>query len=410
MLAAIKAHAEGVDVLMITSGAFGRDSAVTWMAGGGFQCALYPPDSLEVQSKDTIINGRHLSNQELVYTLLKEAPSCIMDLEGWGEKFHKKSGRFVQYFLPGHSYARCLQREKEKGVSNFGDEHHKVLPRQIRAKGIPIREDFLVIDLLSADGRIAGAVGIDLREGDFKAISAKVVVLATSGYAACYKHYLTGPSVTGWGHGMAYRAGAEFMDMEFIDCYPYVAVWPKLTMVGDWAANVRYALSGKFYNKMGFEFWESYRRKGMTRAQAIFKEVEAGRGSPHGGIYLAFSHLPANLVDDYIKTQGGEKWLKELGAMGFDLRKDAIEVYISAMSTLGGCKIDEHCRTTVPGLYAAGELASGFDGAHTLAGNMMMFCFTSGSVTGREAAKEAKTRQKVEIDEQQVKELHRKVF
>ncbi|MDY7034808.1 MAG: FAD-binding protein, partial [Thermodesulfobacteriota bacterium] len=271
--AAIKAHDNGVNVLIINSGIRGKDSAVTWMAGGGFQCAFYPPDGPDVHTRDTIINGRFLSNQELVHAMLKEAPGCIEDLESWGEKFHKKSGRFVQYFLPGHTYARCLQREKEKGVSNFGAEHHSVLPRQIKAKGIPILEDFLAIELLKADGRVVGAAGIDLKRGEFKIIGAKVVILATSGYPACYKHYLTGPSVTGWGHGMAYRVGAEFIDMEFIDCYPYVAVWPRLSMVGDWAAYARYALSGKFFNNMGFEFWESYKKKGLTRPQSIFKEV-----------------------------------------------------------------------------------------------------------------------------------------
>ncbi|MDY6910809.1 MAG: FAD-binding protein [Chloroflexota bacterium] len=410
IFAATRAVEAGVDVLMATSGSLGKDSSATWMAGGGLQAALYPPDSSTVHAEDTIRNGRYLSNQGLVYAIVEEAPRCIMDLEAWGEKFHKKNDRFVQYFLPGHTYARCFQREKEKGVSYFGEEHHKVLPHHVRATEIPVLEDFLVVDLLTRGSRITGAVGIDLRKGEFKVIHSKVVILANSGYSACYKHYLTGPSVTGWGHGMACRAGAEFIDMEFIDFYPYVAVWPKLSIGGDWAAMARYALSGKFYNKEGFEFWESYRKRGLTRAQAIFKEVEAGRGSPHGGTYLAFNYLPHNLIDSYLDTQRNAKWLTELAALGFDLKKDAVEVYISVMSTLGGCKIDEHCRTNVPGLYAAGELASGFDGAHTLAGNMMTFCFASGSIVGEAAVSEAKESRLIDLDEAQVKELHKKAF
>lgn len=173
---------------------------------------------------------------------------------------------------------------------------------------------------------------------------------------------------------------------------------------------VRYGLSAKLYNKLGFEFWESYRRKGLTRIQAIFKEVEAGRGSPHGGVYLAVNHLPASLIENYLKQQRGAKWCTGLESIGFDLSREAIEVYISVLSTLGGCNIDAHCKTNVPGLFAAGELASGFDGAHTLAGNMMTMCFASGSIAGRAAAEEAKVRQQMEIDEQQVQELHSKLF
>lgn len=411
IVAGIKAHQEGTEVMLTTSGALGMDGAATWMAGGGLQCALYPPDSVEVHASDTIRTGLYLSNQELVHTLLREAPGCILDLERWGERFYKKSGRFVQYPSPGHTHARCFQLEKDKGVSVFGVEHHKILPHAIRARGIPVLDDFLVIDLIcSSEGRVVGAVGIDLREGAVKVIRSQVTVLATGGYAACYKEYLTGPSATGWGHGMAYRAGAEFMDMEFVDFYPYVAVWPKLSMGGEWAAMLRYALSGKFYNKMGFEFWESYRKRGLTRPQAIFKEVEAGRGSPHGGVYLAFNHLPVNLIADYAGTQQGNNWFRELMEIGFDLRRDAAEVYISVMSTLGGCKVGVDCRTNVPGLYVAGELASGFDGAHTLAGNMMTFCFTSGSVAGRKAAEEAKNTPRTGIDTQCLLELENKAF
>ena len=408
--AAIRAYDEGVKVLLITSGPLGRDSATTWMAGGGFQCALYPPDSHEVHAQDTIRNGQYLSNQELVYTLLKEAPICVTDVEKWGEKLHKKGDRFVQSFLPGHTYARCLQREKEKGVSRFGEEHHKILPHAIRAREIPVLEDFLVTDLLRAEGRVIGAAGINLRDGEFRIIQSKVVIVATGGYCACYTHYLTGPLATGWGHGMAYRAGAEFIDMEFVDFYPYAALWPKLSTTGEWPAMLRYGLSGKFYNRDGFEFWERYRRKGFTRPRAIFKEVGDGRGSPRGGIYLAANHLPTNLIDNFVATQQGSTWLKELNAAGFDIHSDAVEVYISVMSTLGGCKVDTHCKTRVPGLYAAGELASGFDGAHTLAGNMMTFCFASGSVAGRKATEEAKVSQMIDIDESQMKSLRNKVF
>lgn len=411
IMAAIRAQEEGANVLLITSGTLGRDSAVTWMAGGGFQCALYPPDSPEVHARDTIKNGGYINNQELVLAVLKEAPRCILDLDKWGERFWKEGDRFIQDFMPGHSYARCIVLEKTRSTGEIkGAEHRQVLPKQVRERGIKVIEDFAVTDLLTADGRVVGAVGIDVREGEFTVFRAKTVILATGGYAACFKSCLTGPAVIGWGYGMAYRVGAKFTDMEFVDFYPYCAVWPKLRYVNIWAANLRYGLSGKFMNRSGFEFWETYRRRGLARPQSIVMEVKAGRGSRHGGIYLSFRHVPVNIIDEYLNDARGTVWQKQLAESGFDIKNEAIELFPSAMSTLGGCQIDVGCRTNVPGLYAIGELISGFDGAHTLAGNLMISCFATGSIAGSEAAAEARTLPKPRLDEQQIRALHQKVY
>jgi succinate dehydrogenase/fumarate reductase flavoprotein subunit len=411
VMAAVRAREEGANVLLITSGQLGRDSAVTWMTGGGFQCALYPPDSPEIHARDTIRNGSYINNQELVYAALREAPRCIVDLDRWGERYWKDGDRFIQDFMPGHSHARCIVLEKTRTPGEIkGPEHRRVLPNQVRSQGIKHVEDFVVTDLLTADGRVVGAVGIDVRDGEFKVFRAKTVILVTGGYASCFKSCLTGPSVIGWGHGMAYRVGSEFIDMEFVDFYPYCAVWPKLRYVNIWAANLRYGLSGKFMNRSGFEFWESYRRRGLTRPQAICMEVKAGRGSRHGGIYLSFRHVPVNIIDEYLNDASGTVWYKQMVESGIDIKNEAVELFPSAMSTLGGCKVDVRCRTNVPGLYAAGELASGMDGAHTLAGNLMMFCFATGSIAGREAAAEAKTVSPPKLDEEQVTALRQKVY
>ncbi len=411
VMAAMRAQEAGASVLMITSGPLGKDSAVTWMTGGGFQCALYPPDSPEIHAADTIKNGSYISNQELVHALMREAPRCIMDLDRWGERYWKEGGRFIQDFMPGHSRARCLVLDKTRSPGEIkGLEHRRVLPKQVRVEGIRVVEDFMVTDLVTTDGRVTGAVGVDVREGEFKVFSAKTVVLATGGYAACFKSYLTGPSVIGWGHGMAYRVGAEFIDMEMVDFYPYCAVWPKLRYVNIWAANLRYGLSGKFMNRSGFEFFDTYRRRGLTRPQSIYMEVKAGRGSPHGGIYLSFRHVPVNIIDEYLNSARSTIWYKQMAETGIDIKSEAIELFPMAMSTLGGCRIDTACRTNVPGLYTVGELASGIDGAHTLAGNLMITCFATGSIGGREAAAEAKTLSQPRLDEEQVNTLRQKIY
>ena len=411
VMAATRAQEAGADVLLITSGQLGRDSAVTWMAGGGFQAALYPPDSPEIHARDTIRNGSYINNQELTLAALKEAPKVIADLDRWGERFWKDGDRFIQDFMPGHSVARCIVLEKTKSPGEIkGPEHRRVLPNQVRARGMGFVDDFIITALLTADGRVVGTVGVDVRDGEFRVFRARTVVLVTGGYASCFKSCLTGPSVIGWGHGMAYRVGAEFIDMEFVDLYPYCAVWPKLRYVNIWAANLRYGLSGKFMNRSGFEFWESYRRKGLARPQAIVSEVKAGRGSVHGGIYLSFRHVPVNIIDQYLKDASGTVWYKQMVDSGFDVKNEAVELFPSAMSTLGGCKVDVGCRTSVPGLYAAGELVSGTDGAHTLAGNLIMFSFTTGSLAGRQAAAEAGTLSRPRLVEEQVNALRQKVY
>lgn len=411
IMASIRAQDKGAKVLLITNGALGKDSAVTWMTGGGFQCALYPPDSPEVHARDTVKNGSYINDQELVLAILKESPRCIMDLDKWGERFWKEGDRFIQDVMPGHSYARCVVMEKTKSTGETkGYEHRRALPNQVRVKKIPLLEEFMVTDLLTADGRVVGAIGIDIVNGEFKVIAAKTVILATGGYAACFKRYLTGPSVIGWGLGMAYRVGAEFMDMEIVDFYPYCAVWPKLRCFSTWAANLRYGLSGKFMNRSGFEFFDVYRKRGLARPQSIYMEVKAGRGGPHGGIYLSFRHVPVNIIDEYLNRARSTIWYQQMIESGIDIRNEAVEIFPMAMSTLGGLKVDTGCRTTVPGLYAIGELISGFDGAHTLAGNLMISCFATGSIAGEAAAAEANHTTPPMLDKEQINTLRKKAL
>lgn len=411
IMAAIRAQDKGAHVLLITNGALGKDSAVTWMTGGGFQCALYPPDSPEVHARDTIRNGSYINDQELVLAVLKEGPRCITDLYRWGERFWKEGDRFIQDVMPGHSYARCVVMEKTKSTGEIkGYEHRRVLPNQVRVREIPLLEEFIVTDLLTADGRVVGVTGIDVVSGEFRAIAAKTVILATGGYAACFKRHLTGSSVTGWGIGMAYRVGAEFMDMEIVDFYPYCAVWPRLRCVNIWGANLRYGLSGKFMNRSGFEFFDTYRKRGLARPQSIYMEVKADRGGPHGGIYLSFRHVPVNIIDEYLNRARSTIWYQQMVESGIDIRNEALELFPMAMSTLGGIRVDTSCRTTVPGLYAIGELISGFDGAHTLAGNLMISCFATGSIAGEAAADEANRIASPVFDEGQIDPLRRKAL
>ncbi|MDY7036756.1 MAG: FAD-binding protein [Thermodesulfobacteriota bacterium] len=389
ILAAIRAQEEGADALLITSGALGRDSSITWMAGGGLVAAFYPPDSPEAHAEDTIKRGRFLSDQELVLTLLKQAPKNIMDLDKWGMRFRRtKDGRFEQGLLHGHSQHRGLLHKYDGEF--LGRDYRNVLSKQVRRRGLKLVEDCFITDLLTQDERVVGAVGIDIREGEFKIFRSKVTILATGGFPSCYKFYCSSPQSTGTGLGMAYRAGAEFVDMEFVNFYANTCIWPPIFRGEIWPTVIRHFLSGIYLNKYGVSFWEDYKRKGITGPQAIMQEIREGRGTAHGGIYLSCIHLPENLLEDFYAAAGKVKWLQKLKKVGFDLSRKAVEVCPTSLSTLGGCKVDTRCKTNVPGLYAAGEIASGTDGAHTINGNQMSFSLTMGSLAGREAAREAK--------------------
>jgi L-aspartate oxidase len=150
IMATMRAQEKGENVLLLTNGALGKHSAVTWMTGCGFQCALYPPDSPDVHARDTVINGCYINNQELVLAILQERPRCISDLDEWGERFWKEGKRFVQDFMPGHSHARHVVMEKTESTGEIkGYEHRPELPNQLRLRKILVFENFMPIDPLA---------------------------------------------------------------------------------------------------------------------------------------------------------------------------------------------------------------------------------------------------------------------
>jgi succinate dehydrogenase/fumarate reductase flavoprotein subunit len=409
--AAIEAYEQGANVVLSTKGVFGKDGAAVWMAGWGYEAAMYPPDSLEQHAKDTIIGGKFLNNQELVYEFLKLAPQTVAELDRWGVRFGKKEGKFLQARLPGHAYARSVHHHRFGEA--LGPEYRKALPHQIRLReGIKVLDDMFIIDLLKRDNTVFGAVGLDVKEGELKVIKAKSTILATGGFMACFEFTTANPTLTGDGYGITYRAGARMMDMEFIQFFPTAALWPVIVRGDMYPYNLLIALRGIFYNKLGERFMERYypvEKDFATReaqARAIFKEVREGRGSPHGGAYVSLRHLPRNLLNDFLEGLKENPFFTELEKAGIDIREDAVEVGPAAHYIQGGCWVNKLCETSLPGLYAIGELGSGGkDGADRLAGNSLPFCMAMGYTAGREAALRAKGMVVPEIDEAQVKDI-----
>jgi succinate dehydrogenase/fumarate reductase flavoprotein subunit len=409
--AAIEAHDAGAGVVLANKGCFGRDGAAVWMAGWGFQAALYPPDSVEQHIEDTIRGGHFLSNQELVKTFLALAPQALEEISKWGMRLAKDGKRLIQTRLPGETYGRSIQHVHCGKM--LGAEYRKVLPRQVtRRTHIRILEDLFFVDLLTNDGEVAGAVGIDILRGVPVVVNARATILATGGYMGCYNFTTASSTATGDGHGAAYRAGAAMTGMEFVQFMPTTTLFPDVLRGDMFAYGLLNNLYAIFYNSLGERFMEKYYPKEKdwaTReaaARAIAKEVREGRGSPHGGAYLSMRHLPRNLLNEYLERNRDSEFLRSLEKIGFDLREDALEVGPAVHYVQGGCWIDERCRTDLDRLYAVGEIGSGGkDGADRLAGNSLPFCMAMGYVAGKDAAERAKGSPMPELDGSQAERI-----
>lgn len=405
--AAIEASEQGADVILLTKGLLGKDGAATWMAGYGFQSALQAPDSPEAHASDTIKAGRYLNDQELVYALTREIPDLTRKLNRWGVRYRKVNGKYVMMRLPGESFPRVPSLERAGEYA--GMEYRRVLPKEVRKRKIRVMEDILAIDLLKSDGSVVGAVGLDIQEGGLRTFNAGLTVLATGGHMGCYK-ITTSPCATGDGSAMAYRAGVEIADMEFADFYSYTAIWPPITVGEIWPTTFRYDLHAILYNAAGEDFMQRYTGPRKIPPLAIQREVQEGRGSPRGGVYLSVKHLPSNLVKDFLAPIGRTKWLDRLEAIGFDICSDAIEVAPAGLCSFGGCNINLKCETNLPGLFAAGEVAARREGAYTNAGNSMPLCMALGHIAGRETGKKLSDIKPLDIDKEQLARIQKTIF
>lgn len=408
--AAIEAAQQGVNVIMANKGYVGQDGAAVWMAGGGYLAALSAPDSIDQHIKDTLKAGYYLNRQDLVRTFLSLAPESVEDLAKWRVRWCKKNGKYHQTRIMGETYARSMMHAKTG--EHLGGEYRKALPRQLRLKkNVGLLEDTPMIDLLKNGDEVVGAVGLDMKEGDFQVIRAKSTVLATGGFMACYEFSTANNTLTGDGHGMAYRAGAKMCDMEFIQFFPAAALWPSNLYRDAYPYELFYNIFGHMYNNLGERFMERYypaEKEFVPReaqSRAICKEVREGRGSPHGGAYLSLRHLPRNLLERFLAETYNVPFYKSLRDAGVDLRYDAIEIGPGAHYVQGGSRISVKCESSLPGLYSAGECAGGRDGADRLAGNALPFCMAMGYVAGKEAANRAKSVELQAIDEGQLEEI-----
>ena len=389
MYAALAAAKAGVSVNLIDRSLIGRGGAtimaqMTVAVAVGEQC----PDHWEHHLADTLNAGRGLCDLELSRLLCEDGPNRIRQMDEWGVGWARENGRMKQAHAPGHDRPRCAYVD----FLNTGPAVSLTLRTQLhRQDGIQRVGDVMITDISLHDGQAVGAEGWHLVSGESVSLRAKAVIIATGGLTRLYARNSASSNMGGDGFALALRAGAELADMEFVQFFPIGHLAPRMIGMDPimWDP-FRYKLGGRLINSEGEEFAERYGKAEsgnyvLTRdhaTYAIFKEVEAGRGSPNGGAWLGFDHLP----ESDLRAAFGPV-IDRIAKNGIDLTRDRIEVSPIAHYLMGGIRVNAKMETSVPGLYAAGEAVSGANGANRLSGNAITEALVFGQRAGETAAK-----------------------
>jgi succinate dehydrogenase / fumarate reductase, flavoprotein subunit len=427
--AAIEAANARVSVGLICKSLLGK--AHTVMAEGGMAAALAhndDRDSWRVHFADTMRGGQYVNNWRMAELHAKEAPDRVRELEGWGAVFDRTAdGRINQRNFGGHRYPRLAHVGDRTGL-----ELIRTLQDHAVYLGMTVHMEHTVIELLLDGGRAAGVLAYDRERGRFHVFAARAIVLATGGIGRAYKITSNSWEGTGDGHALAYRAGAELIDMEFIQFHPTGMVWPPSVRGILVTEGVR-GEGGVLKNSEGRRFmfddipdnykpqtaadaeegWrytqgdKSARRPPelLTRdhvARCINREVKAGRGSPHGGVFLDIAWIGEKLKDSeaHIKRKLPSMYhqFKELADL--DITKESMEVGPTTHYIMGGIRVDADTQmSTIPGLFAAGECASGINGANRLGGNSLSDLIVFGKLAGEYATRFARENGAARIDE-----------
>src|SRR6185437_5985371 len=347
MYAAIEAARHGSRVLLADRSLIGRGGA-TVMAQMTVAVALgsETDDASEYHLRDTLAAGRGLCDPELSALLCEEGPDCIREMDEWGVGWARKDGRITQAMAPGHDRPRCVYVD----FLNTGPAVSKTLRTVVnKIAGIRRAGDLCVVDLIRAGGDVIGAVALHLDSGRPVIVSAKATIVATGGLTRLYRRNSASTNMGGDGCALALRAGVSLVDMEFVQFFPIGHLAPRLIGMDPimWDP-FRYKLGGRLLNNRMEEFTQNYGvaedgRYVITRdlgSYAILKEVEAGRGSPHGGVYLSFQHVPE---PDLRRAFGPV--IDRLAGNGIDLTKMPVEVAPIAHYHMGGIAVDANMST-----------------------------------------------------------------
>ncbi|HZP34068.1 MAG TPA: succinate dehydrogenase flavoprotein subunit [Candidatus Acidoferrales bacterium] len=407
--AAIEALGQGASVGVVCKSLLGK--AHTVMAEGGIAAAMANVDRSDdwrTHFRDTMRGGKFLNNWRMAQLHAQEAPDRIRELEQWGALFDRTAdGQILQRAFGGHTYKRLCHVGDRTGL-----EMIRTLQDRGVSLGIDVYMECAVTRLLKDGDRVAGAFGYWREQGRFIVFKAKSVVLATGGIGKIYKVTSNSWEYTADGMALAYHAGAELKDMEFVQFHPTGMVWPP-GVQGILVTEAVRGEGGILRNKNGERFMEKYDPKRMelsTRdvvARAIYTEVREGRGSEHGGAFLDISHKPA----EYVKKKLPSMYHQFLELADVDITKGPMEVGPTCHYVMGGVKVDpETAAATVPGLYAAGEVAAGLHGANRLGGNSLSDLLVFGRRAGLAAAQHAKKAPSPAIEQAQIDQAEREML
>ncbi len=407
--AAIEALAQGVRVGVVCKCLLGK--AHTVMAEGGIAAAMANVDQSDdwrTHFRDTMRGGKFLNNWRMAQLHAQESPDRVRELEQWGALFDRTDGgAILQRAFGGHTFRR---------LCHVGDRTGLEMIRTLQDRGVNLGIDVYmectITRLLLDGGRIAGAFGYWRENGRFVLFKAKSIVLATGGIGKAWKITSNSWDCTGDGIALAYEAGAELLDMEFVQFHPTGMVWPP-GVQGILVTEAVRGEGGLLKNKLGERFMKRYdpdRMELSTRdvvARSIYTEVKEGRGSEHGGAYLDISHKPAEYVKRKLPSMYHQ--FKELADV--DITKGPMEVGPTCHYMMGGIRADaETAQSTIPGLFAAGEAAAGLHGANRLGGNSLSDLLVFGRRAGLAAAEFAKKAPAPSLDSAQVEDAARQML
>jgi succinate dehydrogenase / fumarate reductase flavoprotein subunit len=401
--AAIEGLAAGARVAVVSKSLLGK--AHTVMAEGGIAAAMAnvdKADSWRTHFRDTMRGGKLMNNWRMAQLHAQEAPERVRELEQWGALFDRTSdGDILQRAFGGHTFKR---------LCHVGDRTGLEMIRTLQDRGVQMGFDVFmectIIRLLTDGKRVVGAFGYWREQGRFVVLKAKAVVMATGGIGKAWRVTSNSWEYTGDGMALAYDAGAELLDMEFVQFHPTGMVWPP-GVQGILVTEAVRGEGGILRNKEGQRFMEKYDPKRMelsTRdvvARSIYTEVREGRGSEHGGAYLDISHKPAEYVKQKLPSMYHQ--FKELADV--DITKGPMEVGPTCHYMMGGIKVEaETGASSLPGLFAAGEAAAGLHGANRLGGNSLSDLLVFGRRAGLGAAAYADKAAAMTIDDGQIAE------
>jgi succinate dehydrogenase / fumarate reductase flavoprotein subunit len=401
--ATIEALAQGVRVGVVCKSLLGK--AHTVMAEGGIAAAMANVDTSDdwrTHFRDTMRGGKFLNNWRMAQLHAQEAPERVRELEQWGALFDRtENGDILQRAFGGHTYKRLCHVGDRTGLEMI----RTLLDRGVNM-GIDVYMECTITRLLKDGDRVAGAFGYWREQGRFVVFRAKSVIICTGGIGKAWKITSNSWEYTGDGMALAYEAGADLMDMEFVQFHPTGMVWPP-GVQGILVTEAVRGEGGVLRNKDGERFMERYDPKKLelsTRdvvARSIYTEVREGRGTEHGGAFLDISHKPA----EYVKRKLPSMYHQFLELADVDITKGPMEVGPTCHYMMGGIRVDaETAQASIPGLFAAGEAAVGLHGANRLGGNSLSDLLVFGRRAGLAAAEHAKRSELPTADSSQIEE------